>query len=63
MSIKEEQLEFKFYDIYPEQIELPLEYPQLNWTVVDSNGFGNFTIEYKQPTVTFSTGYDYAPDK
>ena len=59
-----EQLEFKFYDIYPEQIELPLDYPQLNyWTVVNDNGFGNFTIKYEQPTVTFSLGYDYAPDK
>ena len=50
------QLEFKFYDIYPEQIELPLDYPQLNWSVVDDNGFGNFTIKYEQPTVTFSLG-------
>jgi hypothetical protein len=58
-----EQLEFKFYDIYPEQIELPLDYPQLNWSVVNDNGFGNFTIKYEQPTVTFSLGYDYAPDK
>lgn len=57
---KEEQLEFKFYDIEPEQIELPLTYPALSWTVKDDNGFGNFSIEYDVPTVTFSLGkYDY----
>ena len=55
-----EQLEFKFYDIYPEQIEMfPLDYPQLNWSVVDDNGFGNFTIKYDQQTVTYSLGSNY----
>lgn len=54
------QLEFKFYDIYPEQIEMfPLDYPQINWSVVDDNGFGNFTIKYDQQTVTYSLGSNY----
>ena len=56
---KEEQYEFKFYDITPEQIELPLNYPALSWRVKDDDGFGNFSIEYDVPTVTFSLGnYD-----
>ena len=55
-----EQLEFKFYDIYPEQIEMfPLDYPQLNWSVVDDNGFGNFTIKYVATGVTYSLGSNY----
>lgn len=54
------QLEFKFYDIYPEQIEMfPLDYPQINWSVVDDNGFGNFTIKYDKQTVTYSLGSNY----
>jgi len=55
-TFKEEQMEFKFYDIKPEQIELPLDYPALSWSVTDDKGFGNFSINYDVPTVTFSLG-------
>jgi hypothetical protein len=50
------QLEFKFYDINPEQIDLPLDLPAVSWSVTDDKGFGNFTISYDTPTVTYSLG-------
>lgn len=56
----ETQLEFKFYDINPEQIELPLEYPTVNYVTNLNNNYGNFSVEYNQPTVTFTMGpYSY----
>ena len=65
-----QQLEFKFYDLYPEQIELPLSYPKqevyisvdtptgfTGATAIDSIDFGTITFNVADNEVAKITDY------